>query len=163
MNFEGAVQVDRERIKKFLDVWKENSQWYDNRMDEIINKATKHFNQWWDEKSWLGKWWWDEYKNVSGMKVLLWWLKYEKDVRGTNSMFFSHNHLIYCLIELNEIPSLSRWDYLVLNKSMHSNIKNMYECGEPVYLSPSQARLVNEFIEMDPLEDVLKEWEKDKC
>ena len=70
MKFEGAVQVDRERIKNFLEVWEENSNWYDNRIEEITNTATKLLNKWWDEKSWLGKWWYSEYKELCHIGVL---------------------------------------------------------------------------------------------
>ena len=164
MNFEGAVQVDRERIKQFLDIWEENSDWYDNRIDEITNTATKLLNEWWSEKSWLGKWWYSEYKEVCHIGVLKWWLKYEKGVRrtGTFSSFFNNRHLTCHLLELNELPPKNRWWDLTLRRSDHDNIEDLYKCGEPVYLNPSQAGLVNEFLEMKSLKEVLVGWEKSK-
>ena len=157
MKFEGAVQADRERIKQFLEVWEENSDWYDNRIEEITNTATKLLNKWWDEKSWLGKWWYGECKELCHLGVLKWWLKYEKNVSGlgTMSSFLNNNHLIFYLEELNELPCRARWWTLTLNRSDYRNIENVYKCGEPVYLNPSQAELVNEFLEMDSLEEVL--------
>lgn len=45
MNFEGAVQVDRERIKKFLDIWDKHNNYLLKDLDlmwAIIQSHSKH-------------------------------------------------------------------------------------------------------------------------
>ena len=160
MKFEGAVQVDRERIKKFLEAWEENSDWYDNRMKEVEEEARKFLEDWWNNKSWLGKWWHKNYQDYSTVRL---WLRYEKGVYPARSLFYSN--YIDDLIKIQELPELNRWENMLTwrRREEYKDIKRLYKCGEPVYLNPSQAGLVNEFLEMKSLKEVLVEWEKSKC
>ena len=157
MNFNGAVQVDKERIKQFLDVWKENKEYYDKVVEETTEEAAVEHKDWWEGLSWVGKLLYYKWRELEGTVLLKW--KFEKIHRLYVGEYFDNTD--YNLRFIGKLPYVLRWSYLVDDKELASDIFSMYKGGEYVWLNPEQAELVNTFLEMKPLTELLEEFENE--
>lgn len=147
--FKGAVLVSREKIKKFLDIWDENYSHYENKLEEARSWAIKYKDDYYSSLSSFKKLWHGKIKDGYALR----WSAGKK--LGCRYCEFDLPYGI--LQDLGYLPSAERWRIMWWNGSEHKQIKNLYKCGEPVYLNADQAGLVNSILDMKSLKDLLKE------
>lgn len=140
MNFNGAVKVDNEKLHKFVQVWDKTLQQYNLAEEQALEWADVEF----EKLNWLKKW---LYKNEDN-KVFKVTALYKEDGKYFG-MFCTFDKI---LMHLGFLPDLSRWSDLFWKKNLAGEIKSLVKCGGPVYLNPAQAKLVEDFINMEDIE-----------
>lgn len=147
--FKGAVLVSREKIKKFLEVWDENYSHYESKLKEARSWAIKYKDDYYDNLSSFKKLW---HGKIRDGYALRWSAGKKLDCR------YCEFDMVYDILQdLGYLPSARRWGIMCWGVTEYNQIKNLYKCGEPVYLNADQARVVNSILEMKSLQDLLKE------
>lgn len=139
MKFEGAVLVSNQRLRDFLEVW-------DKTVAQAIDAEEKALA--WAEIEYEKLSCWQKWKSPDSVVIG----KYKKlDAVFSSKGFYwgVFDNLDYVLRGLGFLPDRSRYKRLYWDKELADQIYNMERCGEPVYLNPKQAGLVNEFLEME--------------
>lgn len=148
MEFKGAVKVEKERLEQFLTIWNEHIEYYEKQSE----LSSEMVNNWWD-------------KTYGGGRFTRWWYKDRKTlvsyVRSTADVYvdpwsFTWSFTWDLLQYANLLPKRRRWGFLMRYVSEANEIKALYGSGSDIYLSSSQARLVNYCLEIESLSEVLK-------
>lgn len=130
MKFNGAVLVENKRINNAYNNYSKINEHHKEVLEAAKEKAIAEVDTW----SGFAKWW---YKDETPFDM---WVK-----RYRLSFFCSSVHTLYHKEFMSEDTynwcDRSAWGL----KSDMNDLYAFVSCGEPVYLNPHQARLVNEF------------------
>tara|TARA_R110000744_G_scaffold279551_3_gene391757 strand:- start:858 stop:1289 length:432 start_codon:yes stop_codon:yes gene_type:complete len=132
-NFNGAVMVDSKKIRDAL-YWNKTYYNYNNkRMRELKKLAKEHVKSWSRLKRWFNN---DGYYDDLDFSIFV-----GKYVNMFDSL--EDGYLSAGLICEKEHKVLRYHSYSCMGT--YHDLLSMINCGEPVYLNPEQARLVNDW------------------
>lgn len=141
----GAVQVLPEKLHKALLEYERQKQ----DLDDIVKIKTDYvINELYPKLTKFKKWWYGQPEHLNGNGQ-----KFYTACKAYGGSGYSEYNSLTQFSNLRELKFISEEDYNLCYKfygyygesSTYNDLKAMLDCGQPIYVNPSQAKFINEY------------------